>query len=497
MQIDLIWHLTDAAVRASGLALIGFAGLAAFRVRSPAARHAVWTVVLAGMLLQVPLAMVVPSIPITVPRHQSGNTTSARTPSPLSPAEPPARPAPHRPASSRIPLRVVLTAVYAGVAFMLLCRVAIGFRGLRTILKHVRPLPELGPGIFESRLLPAPGSIGWLRPKILLPETWREWDRLHLQSVLAHESAHVRRQDWLTRIASEINAALFWFHPLAWWMRRELEGLAEESCDDKAVSALQSKQHYAEALAAVARGVHHRLDYRAVFMARESGVERRIDRILAPGYAASKPVGRAARTVFSVTGVAVIYLSAAMGLATPQAPGALYILVDNSGSMQDKTERARAIAVALVNGLGPDAEVRVRHFDDEAFGGTRDFTRDREVLRAALARIDSRGGKAMRDAIGGAIEEFASVRHDRKTIVLITEGFDTSSKTPEVELLRSIGASGVRVRIVGLLSDDPVRSGEVASALRRIAEASGGLALFPNRLESARAIVERILRDEP
>src|SRR2546427_12663147 len=60
MPIDLVSQLVSAAIRAFGLGLVTFVGLLLFRIRSSAARHATWTVVLAGMLLQIPLRVVAP-----------------------------------------------------------------------------------------------------------------------------------------------------------------------------------------------------------------------------------------------------------------------------------------------------------------------------------------------------------------------------------------------------------------------------------------------------
>ena len=43
-----------------------------------------------------------------------------------------------------------------------------------------------------------------------------------LQSVLNHEQAHLRRRDNLITVLGEANRCLYWFHPLAWLLRREL-----------------------------------------------------------------------------------------------------------------------------------------------------------------------------------------------------------------------------------------------------------------------------------
>jgi hypothetical protein len=68
--------------------------------------------------------------------------------------------------------------------------------------------------------------VGWLRPRVLLPLEWREWDRNKLDAVLAHEGAHVRRRDGLIAALAAVNRCVFWFHPLAWMLERKLALLA-------------------------------------------------------------------------------------------------------------------------------------------------------------------------------------------------------------------------------------------------------------------------------
>jgi beta-lactamase regulating signal transducer with metallopeptidase domain len=61
-----------------------------------------------------------------------------------------------------------------------------------------------------------------------------------------------------------INICIFWFHPLAWWIDRELARLAVEACDDVAVSKTKAKEKYAATLVDVARtaaGLEHGLPF--------------------------------------------------------------------------------------------------------------------------------------------------------------------------------------------------------------------------------------------
>jgi len=69
-----------------------------------------------------------------------------------------------------------------------------------------------------------------------------------VESVLAHELAHVRRRDhwvcWL-EVATSI---VYWWHPVFWWSRSELCRAADEAADAWAVAAVGSRRAYAESL---------------------------------------------------------------------------------------------------------------------------------------------------------------------------------------------------------------------------------------------------------
>ena len=84
-------------------------------------------------------------------------------------------------------------------------------------------------------------------------------------------------------------------------------------------------------------------------------------------------------------------------------PVSMGIIVDNSGSMNGKRATVAAAALELVKQSNPDDEVFIVNFnDDTRFDQL--LTNDVKKLQAALARMEARGGTAMRDALSKSID---------------------------------------------------------------------------------------------
>ena len=99
------------------------------------------------------------------------------------------------------------------------------------------------PGLLE------PGVVGVLRPVLLLPAGIE--DRLtppQLEAVLAHELCHVRRRDNLFAAIHMIVEAVFWFHPLVWWIGARLVEERERACDEEVLSQGSEPYVYAEGI---------------------------------------------------------------------------------------------------------------------------------------------------------------------------------------------------------------------------------------------------------
>jgi bla regulator protein BlaR1 len=105
-----------------------------------------------------------------------------------------------------------------------------------------------------SRNWMEPGIFGTLRPVLIWPEgISQHLDHRHIEAILAHEICHARRHDNLTAILHMLVEAIFWFHPLVWWMGARLEEERERACDEE-VSLLCNQPHvYAESILRVCK----------------------------------------------------------------------------------------------------------------------------------------------------------------------------------------------------------------------------------------------------
>ena len=100
-----------------------------------------------------------------------------------------------------------------------------------------------------SREMMEPGIFGIFRPVLLWPEKLTvRLEHEHIRAILAHELAHVRRGDNLTAAIHMLVEAVFWFHPIVWWMESRMIRERERACDEEVVEVVGAAEIYAESL---------------------------------------------------------------------------------------------------------------------------------------------------------------------------------------------------------------------------------------------------------
>ncbi len=106
--------------------------------------------------------------------------------------------------------------------------------------------------VLQSTLVHAPVVLGYFRPVILLPAcVVTGLPAAQLESILAHELAHIRRHDYLVNLLQTLVETLFFYHPAVWWLSRQIRNERENCCDDAAMAAVGSRADYGRALLAI------------------------------------------------------------------------------------------------------------------------------------------------------------------------------------------------------------------------------------------------------
>jgi uncharacterized protein (TIGR03435 family) len=180
-------------------------------------------------------------------------------------------------------LPVALLVVWAAGSLLLLFRWTAGWFRLRAAVRRGQPIAL--PGGTPALLVPQniePGVFGIFRPVLLLPRGIAE--RLsaeQLDAIVAHECCHMRRCDNLTAVLHMAVEALFWFHPLVWWLRARLVEERERACDEAVLAATAQPFAYAEGILNVCK-FYVEAPLSCVSGVTGSELKQRIVRILSP-----------------------------------------------------------------------------------------------------------------------------------------------------------------------------------------------------------------------
>jgi uncharacterized protein (TIGR03435 family) len=324
--------LTASLVRPLVLAAAAGLILRVLRVRHPASRHAVWTAVLIGMMV-LPLVSVfapqwklplLPKKPETVAQiqvQQSDDFTEAESSSVRLNSVATAQSQAVRSAWPA-PGTMLLWCYLAGVLAMAAWRLT-GWMMLVRVISRSKPLSlRKLRKLRESADILTPVTVGVLRPSVILPAGWLSWNTNTKRAVLAHEFAHIRRGDRWISFLTRLAKCVYWFHPLAWWVSRQIADLAELSCDAVVLEKNGDPGGYSRILLGFAETVSA-AGYRAALpglaIASRSGMGHRIDQVFELAGGNLRRLSRPG-IVLALTGLPVIFIAATVGLTAQSAP---------------------------------------------------------------------------------------------------------------------------------------------------------------------------------
>jgi len=108
--------------------------------------------------------------------------------------------------------------------------------------------------VTEANGLSGPIASGLFQPEICLPDRFAgEFTVAQQEAMLAHELAHVAARDPAWYWLGDLAAALWWWHPLAWWTRGKLQATSEQAADEASLLVENGPDALAECLVEIGR----------------------------------------------------------------------------------------------------------------------------------------------------------------------------------------------------------------------------------------------------
>jgi Ca-activated chloride channel homolog len=183
--------------------------------------------------------------------------------------------------------------------------------------------------------------------------------------------------------------------------------------------------------------------------------------------------------------------------AEQDAPATIGLLIDASGSMLEKGDRVVAGITEFAKASHPDDEFLPLVFSEHVTAvlpAGRRFTSDPGELRDSLTKnLGARGRTAFHDALAHAVDALGRGRHERKVLLVLSDGGDNESRLTFNEALERVLSSNVVIYSIALV--DPLAFDQNPKALRRLADGTGGLAFQPDRVSDFGRVFESIARD--
>lgn len=235
-------------------------------------------------------------------------------------------------------------------------------------LRLTRPVEVL-----ESALVQVPTAVGWLRPVVLLPASaLTGLTPRQLESILAHELAHIRRHDYLLNLLQLVAETLLFYHPAAWWVSSRVRAEREHVCDDLAVRVCGDALTYARALTRMER-LRRAPSPQVVLAASGGNLTSRILRLVETEPRRGRPSTFAVALCLAATLLTAAACTRAV-LSDGQKPG-------ERASKASPAEPSSAVVEQSSSGRAPDR-----------FAGDSVEGEDAEVRRAAVEALGTREG---------------------------------------------------------------------------------------------------------
>ncbi len=193
-----------------------------------------------------------------------------------------------------------------------------------------------------------------------------------------------------------------------------------------------------------------------------------------------------------------------------QAPVHVLLMLDSSGSLKEELQEIRFAAIRFASSFGPEDRIAIMSFADEVVL-LQDWTHKQKAIRKSLRKLKRGYRTALYDALQEGIGDRFRGVPGRKVIILLTDGLDNESRSHYANLAPQLIREGITLYIVSrtrlvhpqvrdstrveflnrvmknLLRDEgdfvAIYFREKETAMRRLADLTGGRVFFPEQLE--------------
>ena len=509
-------------VKATLILLVAIGITLSMQRASAGARHLVWLVALATLLLvpaltawgPIPLRILpatarvapsaTPSLDAGAPKSIAPKSTAPITTNATPASAPPSAGTPTVPAAS-LEERIARSPLLSGISLVLLLwavvvlgiAASLGYAAMlvKRIVNRARPLDsedwltplwevsdrlalEEPPRLLRSEDAKMPFACGVFTATIVLPAECDNWSLDRRHAVLLHELAHVRRHDLIGHTLGRLACALYWFHPLVWTAAKQLRSESERACDDLALACGARAADYAEHLLDIVTSVKRDATPSvALAMARRKEFEGRMLAILDPDLRHSSPSRKQSTALIG----SLALISILVGAAAP-SPRAVEQVVQSPVSRSAEMTPLNSQRV-------PDEKT----YPDsrEILGGSKTHETLSTITSQAQQTITSKTQQTIANTLQHSVGEGMRAG----MAVGMSVGMNIGNSISKSALLEVLGKQGTSkkdsderpILLARILASD------TSASLRRIA--AWGLADYAHRQVAAEALASALRRD--
>jgi Ca-activated chloride channel family protein len=164
--------------------------------------------------------------------------------------------------------------------------------------------------------------------------------------------------------------------------------------------------------------------------------------------------------------------------SSDNAPLSVGIIFDVSGSMAENLVAAKNSVVRFLEQGTTEDEYFLVAFNDRA-ALVQDFTPKSEDIRNRIGMVTAKGRTALYDAIYAGLQKLSEAHHDKKALIIITDGEDNSSRYTFSDIKEFAKESDAQIYVIGEKGD----LGYGRSIISEIVSLTGGRAFFPSSLK--------------